>query len=54
MFLWKGRFISRIFLKFFPVKYTLIVMRRFPMRFPVTQFKFPGDNVPASQTKETA
>jgi hypothetical protein len=32
----------------------LIVMNRFSMKFPVTHIKFPGDNVPASPTKETA
>ena len=50
----KGRFITCIFLQLYHVKCILIVTRGFSVRFPVTHFKFPGDNVPASPAKETA
>ena len=56
MFLVKGRFISCIFpLQLFSgnTKCVLIFASRFSMRFPVTHFKFPGDNVPVSPAKET-
>ena len=54
IFLGKGRFISCIFPQLFPVKCILTLTPGFSMRFPVTHFKFPGDNVPASPAKETA
>ena len=54
VFLGKGRFVFCIFSQLFPVKCVLIVTCRFLIRFPVTHFKFPGDNVPASPAKETA
>ena len=38
----------------FLVKCVLSIMRRFSMKFPVTHFKFPGENVPVSPAKETA
>ena len=54
MFLGKGRFIFCIFPQLFPVKCILTLTPGFSMRFPVTHFKFPGDNVPESPAKETA